>query len=877
MILLATDDIDIRQKDLMSGQKRGIDIIEDVTKRLIDKGVRNLTPYNLLELELLGAEYIAVAETPWHKKSNDPAQRQAIEEFISTFAADDIDYKPSNVATQTVGRRAGVTPVPLETGRANQELLDTHILPIMDNLKAKLAQDKTDYNTDYVKALTPKEREQLSSWINRTATQLTDTKYNAREWGVMQRDYALLNYKNRTNLDTYMDLIFPYQFWFTRNARNWAMKSLSKPGLIAQVVRREEMMRKNGKGLGKYPKRLQGKMRLPWAFGEDWMGDAIYFNPFKNLFPPNNLMSVFDNLNQYSASVNPIYVLKEQVSNHEITQEEMDEALNKKSGKIWDKALKIAAEQNREELSNPITMASMMLSPSMILSEAFGTKPKDNLPITKTGIAVRSFGKRVGGVLEPVSDILAKALEAPERLLRGNNFSYYGRWGDYIIKRAIASMVADHSASYEEGIIAMATMKGTTYEEATRRVEAELSMKLPGSSLANTLADQAWTNIPQALITTMFPTGLYPKGEMDLMGLTEQMQAAWDEYGKGNPFPIDDLLQKHPELLVKSGINDEPELLMKKLLINNIREKYDALDSINKGIIKQQLGDAFVESLLSGKIDYDNITKEDLLIWTDAFGEQLPEGEQIPVTSKLPGVETFTDDQVAEISGYLDIREQRYPNHAWLQQNYAAITDPIEKKKYLAKFPELTHYWDWNKEYKHAHPIIDQWSAYYGNAGTAYQDPYFGLNKNIIQGYLDKKAELFPNITWQQEVYFNLITDEEKYAFLDANPDLAKAWDWDAKMEASNPNIKMYKQLREAQFAMYQSQPETETGEEHTPAEQSRRLSLLGLHPYVVQELLIYKANKTPYSSGTKSVLERLYVAMGKPTETLEEFINSLY
>ncbi|HPS40275.1 MAG TPA: hypothetical protein PL124_12720, partial [Candidatus Cloacimonadota bacterium] len=235
----------------------------------------------------------------------------------------------------------------------------------------------------------------------------------------------------------------------------------------------------------------------------------------------------------------------------------------------------------------------------------------------------------------------------------------------------------------------------------------------------------------------------------------------------------------------------------------------------------------------------------------------------------------FNDDEVKQITTYMDLREQLYPNHAWLQQNYGQLVNELDRKKYLAKFPELKRYWDWNRKYKHDHPIIGEWSSYYGNpnVGDSYQDPFYGLDKKVIQGYLDEKRQRFPDQEWQQEVYFSLPTDEERYAFIDANPSLADAWEWDQAITATNPSVAMYKQLKEAQYNMASNEP----GTEKTPAQVSKNLALLDIHPFAIQELVISHSTGDPLSAGTRAELLRLFQSMGEPGSNFEDWIDSLF
>lgn len=804
------------------------------------------------------------------------ANAYMLEEYNKIIARRQPPAEPaeSGYATHMMNNPTGTTPVPPMTGYAGLEVFDMDLYPLLSAIRERMRKDTRSYRIDAINNLDADTRQAFQDWLNTTRINLAETRRGAVDWGIMQRDNALLNYSNRTNLDPYMELVFPYQFWFTRNLGNWAKRMVSKPAMVGRMVRRQEMMKKNGAFWGNVPKRLQGKMVVPFAFSESWMGNFAFINPWQNLYPPFNLLSSINTFNMQAANVNPLYTLQDMVNEGSITQEEMDEAIETQSGANWDKAYARAIEENNADMKNPVTLASMMMSPSLWITELFGDKPAENLPSTKLGTAMRSFGQRVPGILGPVADMLGRALEAPEKFIRRNNFAYYGKWGEYKINRMIANMVADGTLDYDRGMLAMINKSGPDYELAQQRLESELSMKVAGSALADTIIAKEWTQIPLASLVTLFPAGLYPIGEEEGVQLKEEMTAAWDELGKGNPYPINNFFNENEGHLVRTGINDGPELQMKKFLAHNIREKYDALDPVNKGIIKVQLGDGFVNSILSGTIDYGRLTKQDLTIWLDALNGNVPETELIPQSQRI-SPEIFTDEEVKQITTYMNLREELYPNHAWLQQNYGQLANEIDRKKYLAKFPELKRYWDWNRKYKHDHPIIGEWSSYYGNpnVGDTYQDPFFGLDKNVIEAYLNEKRQRFPDQEWQQEVYFSLPTDEERYAFIDANPSLAKAWEWDQAIVATNPTIAMYKQLREAQYNMSRNEP----GEPKTPAQVSKNLALLPIHEFAIQELVISHSTGDPLSAGTRAELLRLFQSMGEPGGNFEDWIEGLF
>ncbi len=62
-------------------------------------------------------------------------------------------------------------------------------------------------------------------------------------YGEQLRDAALLNYTRRYGIDNYLNLIYPYQFWYTRTMMNWAMRMIDRPAWFAMYARMRRVQR----------------------------------------------------------------------------------------------------------------------------------------------------------------------------------------------------------------------------------------------------------------------------------------------------------------------------------------------------------------------------------------------------------------------------------------------------------------------------------------------------------------------------------------------------------------------------------------------------------------------------------------------------------
>lgn len=64
------------------------------------------------------------------------------------------------------------------------------------------------------------------------------------------RDFALLPYGEKTNLDFAMGLAYPYQFWYSRSYKNWMQRAfMTNPELISRYANLKEALASEQKGL----------------------------------------------------------------------------------------------------------------------------------------------------------------------------------------------------------------------------------------------------------------------------------------------------------------------------------------------------------------------------------------------------------------------------------------------------------------------------------------------------------------------------------------------------------------------------------------------------------------------------------------------------
>ena len=68
----------------------------------------------------------------------------------------------------------------------------------------------------------------------------------------------------------------------------------------------------------------------------------------------------------------------------------------------------------------------------------------------------------------------------------------------------------------------------------------------------------------------------------------------------------------------------------------------------------------------------------------------------------------------ATVDAYRMLRKSLFPNYYALQQRYFGLPEGSQARKdFLVKFPKLKDYWEWNTQYKTAHPEVAEYADEY--------------------------------------------------------------------------------------------------------------------------------------------------------------------
>ena len=627
----------------------------------------------------------------------------------------------SRVVTETP---QGGTPIPQYDGMLKDEIFSETLTPLLDQMQEIALSDMEKGSAFSLSDLPEDVNAEVQAWLSQMPQDMAATKLTSMRHGEQMRNRALLNYRERRGIDDYMNMVFPYQFWFTRTMGEWAKRMIEKPAWIAAYARlRRHQKRMEQEGI---PTRLKGKMRIPAPWLPDWMGDGIYIDPFKQLFPFAQFTTPFEMTAQLGNNVE--YAAIREVQNmvgETITAKQAEQIIAEKNSPQWNEALSRAQAQLEQggEL-NAMNIASMMMSPAMWWTYPYhilnGTPEQlYPLPGTRTGQALREFGGPLG--------VIGNIMALPEETIRKKfNLSSYGEWGDYYVDRTLANMAAEGVVSTDDALIAMIERQGPAYEQAFDRVQKEMALKIPGSQTGLALQEGKYGGILYTLPTTLFPAGLLPEGELKQRNLKTIYNKAWDDYKNGNPQAINNFFDQHPEYQARLALFDEPEERLKQFLINEIWDSYTNLDDKNKPLVIDQLGANFERMFLDKETrDYESIDAETLTHWARQLGGKTPGSESSPLYLQ-EGLKLYKPEVLKEVEEYNTLRDQNFPNYKFLQDTYWSLPKDA-RPDFLDTMPELKNYWDWREEYYEDHPNVEKYQEEqkkrYEDTSTIYTTP----------------------------------------------------------------------------------------------------------------------------------------------------------
>lgn len=847
---------------------------------------RFLTPQAIGGRTIIGATYIDGAFVAYVPNRLDTTKRFDTDAGVSRVLGVDPDgdwviYNEATGETKTLPAKPDETfptvgpMVPDGLGAQGAAPLDEAQLfgdgysmwgkPILDGLQAQMQKGlpatKEGLNLSRLK---PEDMKALRQYVEQVAGAMSKTKMSAVRIGDQRTEFSLLNYNKRYGIDKYLDLAFPYQFWFSRSMVNWALRFADRPGLLAFFSRLAQFTDDDlDEQYGQIPSRMKGKLKIPMPFLNSiapWAGGNIYIDPLGKLFPFRDFLRPWERYGQDQTRVRRVteQYLQKMADSGEIDPDEarlamayIEDPSNPEyaGGRAaYQQAQRMAQQQ---EGGDAVDFLSLISAPSLAFSLITrGPSKTGPFPLSRTMQA-----------LSAVTGWDALATLDPEAKLRqGAGLSEFGEWGNYYIDRMLANMAGDGSATADEVTQAMIDRSGPVYEEAMNRTRKELALREPGMlpllAARNALTgDGNILDILGAALVGWLPGGLLPEGELELRGLADEYRAAWDSRNSGqNPQAVNEFFEAHPEYSARLALWDEPEERLRQFMISQVWDAYSNLNDLDRKSASRMLGRDFQTMFLNSETrDTDGLSTKQLVQWSQALGGLAPQAAPEAQPLQLGGDIT---------AAYQAEKDKLFPGIDDLLARYYDASDE-QQAQLRVLMPQIDKYWEWQAQYATMNPAVIPYMAS-GDLAEADPDTQF-----IVFQYRSEKARLFPGIGTALDQYYAYPKGSaERKALYRQRPELQAYWDWERDFLARFPDVTQYvKSEASALKAMF---GEDYTGKYGTPVNPS------SFTPEAQTALTSYFRYGDSLSYGAQKYLYYQWEKSGMPFSSFTAWVESL-
>lgn len=606
----------------------------------------------------------------------------------------------------------------MPSSRAMDELWSQEIQPLLDGMRDVAIErlNEPALNETFSR-LSPEAQKQLQNYIKGVQSDLASTKMAAQRWGQVKRDETMLNYNRRTGFDQWLDVAFPYQFFYTRSMMTWAARAIDRPAILANYAR---LRRQQDRYENNNPERLRGKMRIEAPWMPDWMGDALYIDPLSVLFTPHNFLRPFEQMikDKNYQTIEAERILQEWAADGTVSQDQIAQAAKTQSGTVWERALAEAEMRRESQISNPMDFVSATFGPAWYLSTPAkllgigkdGPETLTELPLTRTARAFETVTK--GTWAEPAGELIGLLAKPEEAFRASQGLPEFGEYGDYYVDRQLANMVAEGRITSEQATIAMIERNGELFDEARERVKLELAMRVPlmGATYAALHSDtffEGLGNLAKSLPPSLFGAGVLPAGELEFRGLKQEWNDAWKLKDAGDEDAINRFFDEHPEYEAYLAKGKEPEDRLRSFLVGQIWDGYMDLGTTDRKQATAEMGEEFKQSFLDKETrSYDTLSIETLTQWAQMLNKAVPKVEQTLPAIQNPREIDFMSPEVTRITDqYFEQRTRLHPDYYETQNEYYSLPKS-ERRAYLIEHPELKAYWDWNRAWKNRYPDL---------------------------------------------------------------------------------------------------------------------------------------------------------------------------
>lgn len=706
--------------------------------------------------------------------------------------------------------------------------IDTLLDAVGDEIKPRIGQDF---------AYPEGAKEALNKQLPKDKENLKEKAMAAAQIAQALRKEMLVDYATRYGADQMAEVLFPYQLWYTRSALLWLKKIATTPALGALIARYEEMLERNS--MSGFPTRAGGEHVIP--YGDN---GAIYFDWLQLVYPPKQIFGFIQNSADLSDQLynDTVSIITQKVKSGELDAAAAKEAITTRDNEVWNSAMAQATAAWDETSNNAVTMTSLAMLPRASFTNAYyyliNQQEKIN-PLTVT---------KLGNMLADVDPdgligLLGKVIALPENTVRKvGGLNRDGQWGEYYVDKKLSELAMSGAYSPDEVIRAMIDRSGAVYDDATRLAAADLlATSQPGGIVWHAIETRNLDGLMPAIMTALFPKGLYSEAEMEQRGLQKEYSTAWAAFGQGDTEAINKFFEDHPEYEARLAIFKEPEERLKEYMISGVWDAYGKLSTADKSLVADQLGKSFEVSFLD-KQDYDNITIDTLTVWGKQLGAGVPASAE--PTQQVDPLETYKPEVSAAAQEFVDYRTQNFPNWYTLQQAYYGTADEMNKTDMVNDIWDKFNDMSYNEQAALAQSFGDEFVTYF-------------LNKDT-RDY--KQIEPLTLARWGRKLGIEMPTQAK---ILNDFPELRAYLDWKEQYLESNPVVAQW----------LEEKADAYDGSELTQYGNTTKEWMAQFDPVVGAALILYTYGE-PLPEAARSELYKVWEASGKPNYTFDKWLK---
>ncbi len=252
----------------------------NVTIRKLEEDIRRIEA-RLRELQAAAAQEVSRTGPAHQELQAVQGQRKAAALRLSTAER---AFGPAPSPLPALVEQPGLTGAgqTLSTGFGTQEPLPGDLAGILKRIEQEAL---VNWGVTKPLNMTPADWQALQAWAKLAEQQINGHKTIAGQVGVEARNFALLNYGDKRNINSWLSVAFPYHFWYGGTYANWLKRAVLNPGAMANYGRYRNALATLHAGLPEYYRQQLTTDDLGIS-----MENPLMFNLEATLSPLNGVM-----------------------------------------------------------------------------------------------------------------------------------------------------------------------------------------------------------------------------------------------------------------------------------------------------------------------------------------------------------------------------------------------------------------------------------------------------------------------------------------------------------------------------------------------------------------------------------------------------------